>query len=133
MVLYTTPVACYVPVFPPSFPPPIDQPTVTSLVKVIGHDVAPAGYTLVIDSVQKTVEEISLVFTTGGDNTDLFETNMAQEQSALARTRILILQMNNQHLIQAHRQVSDLFFHCSPPVLISSSSLCYTIQAILSS
>ena len=48
------------------------------------------------------------VFTTDGDNTDNFETNMAQEQNALECTRSLVLQLNNQHLIQVHHQASDL-------------------------
>ena len=85
MVLSTTPVACYcyVPEYPPSFRPHVDQPTVTSLVTVSGHDVAPVGHILVIDNVQKMREEICLVSTTDEDNTDIFEINTAQEEDTL--------------------------------------------------
>ena len=107
-VLSTTLVACYVLVFPPSFPLPTGHTTVTGRVNVVGHGVAPEGTILAIDTVRKTAEGISLVFITDKDNTGTFETNMAQEQSTLERVRILILQLNNQHLIQVHRQASDL-------------------------
>ena len=117
MVLYTLPVACYIPVFPPSFHPRVDQPTVTSLVTVIGHDVAPAGHTLVINNVHKTREETCLVFTTDEDNTDIFETNTAQEEDTLVHVRIpiLILPPRTLQLIQAHCQVFALSFPLFSP------------------
>ena len=101
-------VACYVLVFPPSFHLPAGPTTITGRVNVVDHDVAPGTITLAVDIVHWTAEGISLVFTTDRDNTDTSETKMAQEQSALERARILVLQLNNQHLIQVHHQASDL-------------------------
>ena len=82
MVLSMTLVACYVLVLHPSFRLPTGHTTITSRVNVVGHDVAPESITLAIHIVYWTAEEISLVFTTDKDNTDISETNMVQEQIA---------------------------------------------------
>ena len=82
MVLSTTPVACYVLVFPPSLYLPAGHTTITGRVNVVDHGVASGTTTLAIDTVQWTAEGISLVFITDEDNTGTFKTNMAQKQSA---------------------------------------------------
>ena len=100
-------VACYVLVFHPFFPLLAGGTTIIGLAHVVGHNVEPETSTLVVNIDRWIAEGISLVFTTVEDNTDTSKTKMAQEKSARDQACILVLQLNNQHLIQVHHQVND--------------------------
>ena len=129
-----TPVACCVLVFHPSFPLSVDRTTIIGLAHVVSHNVAPGRGTLAVDIDRWIVEGISLVFTTDKDNIDTSKTIMVQEQSAQECAYILVLQLNNQHLIQVYHQAYDLSLPRFCPSSCSLKSallnyLSYTIES----
>ena len=98
-VLSKTPVAVYALVFHPSFLLPAGHTTISDHAYVIGNDIAPGISILAIAIGHWIAEGISMILPTDEDNTDTFETNVAEEQSAQERARILVSQLINKHLI----------------------------------
>ena len=83
-----TPVARYVLVFHPSFSLPTDRTKIVDHAQVVGHGVSPGSLAVTIN--HWTTEGISLALPTDKDNTDTFETNMPQEQSARECAYIMV-------------------------------------------